>query len=56
MADVNHRGRVEFDQHFVDRIPETVGQWRIGPIATGGIWIKVAADESVVTDASLKLG
>src|ERR1700678_1008048 len=56
MADVNHRGRVEFDQLFVDRIPIRIGERRIGPVAAGWIRVKVHSDESMVTNASLKFG
>src|ERR1700677_3697313 len=56
MADVNHRGRIEFDQLFVDRIPIGIRERRIGPVATGWIRVEVHSDKSMVSNASLEFG
>ena len=53
---MDHRGDVEFDQFFVQRIPPAVEQRRVAPVAAGRIGIEVHRDEAVSFHAALEFG
>lgn len=55
VTDVDHRGNVEFDQLFVNRIPIGIGKRRIGPISARRVRIQIASNKSVFAYAALEL-
>ena len=52
---VDHRGHIEFDHLFVERIPICVGQWRRCKMSAAGVGVEVTAYETHV-DAALQFG
>ena len=52
---MDHRRDVELDHLLVDRIPEAVGERRVGPEAAGRVRVEVAADEAELVHAALEL-
>jgi hypothetical protein len=55
VTDVDHRGNVEFDQLFVNRIPIGIGKRRIGPISARRVRIQIASNKTVFAYAALEL-
>jgi hypothetical protein len=54
-ADVHHRRHIEFHQLLIQRIPVAIGQRRGVPVATRGVRVEIAADETQVPDAPFEL-
>src|SRR5580692_5170206 len=53
---MDHRRHIKLYHLFVQRIPVTIAQRRILPVAAGWIGVQVAADEAVLQHAALQLG
>ncbi len=53
---MHHRGHIEIDHLFVERVPVLVRERWIGPVTAGGIGVEVAADEAEFLDAAAQLG